>query len=107
IWHTIPNLGKVVPWHSILHEMKGIPMARYDYICTSCNHIFEIEHPMDVHPDVSCPVCGAPSQRHFASSSIVFKGSGFYNTDQRGNEGASATGEHEHHSCENCPHKIA
>lgn len=80
-------------------------MARYDYICTSCNHIFEVEHPMDTHPDVACPVCGSPAQRHFDSSSIVFKGSGFYNTDQRDDKSAPTSGEHEPCSCENCPHK--
>ena len=43
-------------------------MARYDYKCPSCGSTFEVEHPMRV----------------FETSGIVFKGSGFYNTDQKG-----------------------
>ena len=81
-------------------------MARYDYICTACNHIFEVEHPMSERPEVVCPVCGAPAERHFGSSSIVFKGSGFYNTDQRDKKGPSSAADMPApHSCENCPHK--
>lgn len=107
MWRDIPNLAKVMPWHSIRHGMKGTTMARYDYICTSCNHIFEVEHPMDARPDAVCPICGSSAQRHFASSSIVFKGSGFYNTDQRDKGGSSEASTPEPHSCscENCPHK--
>ena len=33
-------------------------MARYDYRCTSCDKVFEVEHPMTAHPKVTCPKCG-------------------------------------------------
>jgi putative FmdB family regulatory protein len=59
-------------------------MARYDYRCPQCGKQFEVEHPMSVHPRVTCPSCGAEAERVFAPSMISFKGSGFYNTDQRG-----------------------
>ena len=36
-------------------------MPRYDYRCTACDTVFEIEHGMREHPEVSCPSCGAPS----------------------------------------------
>ncbi len=58
-------------------------MARYDYRCTECGTQFEVEHPMTERPEVSCPSCGAPASQVFAPSGIAFKGSGFYNTDQR------------------------
>ncbi len=64
-------------------------MARYDYICTACTCPFEVEHPMDEHPDVICPRCGAPAERHFSASAVMFKGSGFYNTDRRDKGGSS------------------
>lgn len=64
-------------------------MARYDYRCTVCDKVFEVEHGMLEHPDVKCPDCGSEAMRVFDVSGIVFKGSGFYNTDQRGNKGAS------------------
>ena len=54
-------------------------MARYDYRCTSCENVFEVEHRMSEHPEVT----GKKAERVFSTSGIVFSGSGFYNTDQR------------------------
>lgn len=65
-------------------------MARYDYRCPACGVEFEVEHPMAEHPTIMCPECGAEASRVFGASGIVFKGSGFYNTDQRG-KASSAT----------------
>ncbi|MDO4798142.1 MAG: zinc ribbon domain-containing protein [Coriobacteriales bacterium] len=64
-------------------------MARYDYRCPKCDTQFEVEHPMAEHPVVTCPNCGEVASQVFGASSIVFKGSGFYNTDQRGAKGAT------------------
>ena len=64
-------------------------MARYDYRCPSCGTQFEVEHPMSERPTITCPSCGEVAQRVFEASGIVFKGSGFYNTDQRGKKGAT------------------
>ncbi len=58
-------------------------MARYDYKCPACGTTFEVEHPMSAHPKVSCPKCGHEAQQVFEPYGINFKGSGFYNTDQR------------------------
>ena len=91
-------------------------MARYDYRCTSCGKVFEVEHGMTEHPEVTCPECGAPAERVFSASGIEFKGSGFYNTDQRGGGSATsatngadkpAASKPAGHACENCPHKEA
>ena len=76
-------------------------MARYDYRCTECGTQFEVEHPMTERPEVSCPSCGAPASQVFAPSGIAFKGSGFYNTDQRG--GGSCTEATSGGCCEGCP----
>ena len=68
-------------------------MARYDYRCTSCGKVFEVSHGMREHPEVVCPDCGAAASRELSASGIVLKGSGFYNTDQRGSSSATpATG---------------
>ena len=66
-------------------------MARYDYRCSSCGLQFEVEHPMSEHPEVTCPECGSPASQVFNASGIVFKGSGFYNTDQRGKGSSGAS----------------
>lgn len=86
-------------------------MARYDYSCPACNTTFEVEHGMKEHPEVVCPTCGGPCNRVFSASGIVLKGSGFYNTDQRGHKGPTeATGgkkqhaEHEAHDHEEASH---
>lgn len=83
-------------------------MARYDYRCTSCGDVFEVEHGMTEHPEITCPDCGASAEKVFNASGIKFEGSGFYNTDQRdGSSSTSATSSStETHSCgcENCPH---
>lgn len=65
-------------------------MARYDYRCPQCDTQFEVEHPMSERPEVKCPNCGAVASQVFGASSIVFKGSGFYNTDQRGARGGTS-----------------
>ena len=37
-------------------------MARYDYKCSSCGNVFEVEHPMSETPEVVCPNCGCAVQ---------------------------------------------
>ena len=63
-------------------------MARYDYRCPSCGNVFEVSHGMLEHPTVTCPACGTVAMKVFDASGIVFKGSGFYNTDQRSSSSA-------------------
>lgn len=90
-------------------------MARYDYRCTSCGNVFEVEHGMMERPEVSCPACGSAADKVFNASGIKFEGSGFYNTDMRGGAAAtsatsgSAAGDSADAdagcSCDSCPHK--
>ena len=65
-------------------------MARYDYKCTACGKVFEVEHPMSERPEVSCPDCGARAEQVFGTYGIEFKGSGYYNTDQRDKKASSS-----------------
>ena len=51
-------------------------MARYDYRCTACGEVFEVEHAMTERPEVSCPKCGAKAEKVFTASGIKFAGSG-------------------------------
>jgi putative FmdB family regulatory protein len=76
-------------------------MARYDYHCPACDATFEVEHPMSARPKVVCPSCGHEAERLFDPSGIVFRGSGFYNTDQRtkGSRAEKASGA----ACDSCP----
>lgn len=65
-------------------------MPTYDYECTNCGHTFElmqsITAPAKRKPDAPCDGCGkkAPIRRLMGTGgAILFKGSGFYETDYR------------------------
>ena len=77
-------------------------MARYDYRCTGCGNVFEVEHPMSERPHVTCPQCGQDAERVFSASGIEFKGSGFYNTDQRGGSSSTSATSGGCGGCEHC-----
>jgi putative FmdB family regulatory protein len=47
-------------------------MARYDYICTECNHTFEINKPMkDSDKPENCPKCSASAKRVYLKPNYV------------------------------------
>ena len=58
-------------------------MARYDYQCTKCGSIEEIEHPMTHTPNVTCSDvnCRAPMRRQISSNPVHFKGLGWASND--------------------------
>lgn len=59
-------------------------MPTYTYRCNACDHEFERRQRMTEEPVRQCPVCGELEVRRVISQvGIVFKGSGFYVTDNR------------------------
>ena len=71
-------------------------MPTYDYECTSCKHSFEAIQSMADDPLEVCPECGKKVRRLIGGGmGIIFKGSGFYSTDNRsgGNDSKSNSGE--------------
>ena len=59
-------------------------MPTYDYECTKCGHGFEAFHSISAEPLSDCPECnGAVKRLIGAGAGILFKGSGFYETDSR------------------------
>ena len=60
-------------------------MPTYDYICNACQHQFEAFHSIKAEPLQKCPECGRKKLRRMIGpgAAIVFKGSGFYQTDYR------------------------
>lgn len=60
-------------------------MPTYDYVCDACNHEFEAFESIKADPQTICPECKKPSLRRKigAGAAILFKGSGFYQTDYR------------------------
>jgi len=60
-------------------------MPTYDYKCKSCKHAWELFQPMTAAHVKKCPACGkSTAERQFGmGAAILFKGSGFYQTDYR------------------------
>ena len=60
-------------------------MPTYEYKCTSCDHRLEQFQPITAKPLRKCPQCGQPKLKRLigAGAGIIFKGSGFYETDYR------------------------
>jgi putative FmdB family regulatory protein len=60
-------------------------MPTYDYCCDACSHEFEEFQYIKDEPLKKCPKCGKIKLRRLISggAAIVFKGSGFYQTDYR------------------------
>ncbi len=60
-------------------------MPTYDYECSACDYRGEVFQKITDSPLKKCPSCGKPKLiRLFGTgAAIVFKGSGFYQTDYR------------------------
>ena len=60
-------------------------MPTYDYECESCGHQFEQFQSITAKPLRKCPECGKMKLQRLigAGAGIIFKGSGFYQTDYR------------------------
>jgi len=60
-------------------------MPTYDYECDACGHTFELFQSMSAPVEKKCPECGKPKLRRLfgTGGAVVFKGSGFYQTDYR------------------------
>lgn len=62
-------------------------MPTYSYQCTKCQAVQEVYHSISAEPEIRCKDCGAETRRLMgAGAGILFRGTGFYETDyKRGN----------------------
>ena len=60
-------------------------MPTYDYECDACGHAFELFQQISENPKKKCPECGKSKLRRLfgTGAALMFKGSGFYQTDYR------------------------
>ena len=63
-------------------------MPTYQYECDACNHTFDILQSMLDKKLKKCPQCGKNTLHRLigSGSGIIFKGSGFYETDYKKKE---------------------
>lgn len=64
-------------------------MPTYDYRCEGCTHEFEEFQSFSAEPLKTCPKCGQDQLRRLfgTGAAVLFKGSGFYETDYKRGEG--------------------
>ena len=68
-------------------------MPTYEYRCPACGNDFEKFQRMSDPPVAVCPSCGADAERRLSGGAgLLFKGSGFYITDYRGDSYKKAAG---------------
>jgi putative FmdB family regulatory protein len=67
-------------------------MPTYDYVCDACGHSFDEFQSFKDEPLKKCPSCGKNKLRRLfgTGAAILFKGSGFYETDYRSESYKSA-----------------
>ena len=60
-------------------------MPTYDYRCDACEHVFEEFQSITAKPLKKCPECGTNKLVRLigTGAGVIFKGSGFYETDYR------------------------
>jgi len=55
----------------------------YEYVCAACGNHFDTVQSFSDPPLERCEICGGQLRRVFHPAGILFKGSGFYSTDNR------------------------
>src|SRR6516225_1312658 len=67
-------------------------MPTYEYHCDACEHNFDEFQSMSEPPLKKCPQCGKSKLRRVfgTGAAVLFKGSGFYQTDYRSESYKSA-----------------
>ena len=74
-------------------------MPTYEYECRKCGHAFEKFQSITADPVKTCPKCkGKVARVVSGGAGIIFKGSGFYQTDYKKSSHAS-------HAAEKAPEK--
>ncbi len=60
-------------------------MPTYEYRCKACEHEFELFQSMSAKTKRKCPECGKNTLERLigTGAAVIFKGSGFYETDYR------------------------
>ncbi|WP_084965806.1 FmdB family zinc ribbon protein [Thermoactinospora rubra] len=66
-------------------------MPTYQYVCNDCGEQLEVVQKFSDDALTICPACQGKLRKVFSAVGIVFKGSGFYRTDNRSSSSTSST----------------
>jgi len=78
-------------------------MPTYEYECKTCGHKFEAFQKMSDKPLKKCEKCKGPVTRLIGKGAgIIFKGSGFYETDYKNKGRGSCPADSSKPSCGSC-----
>jgi putative FmdB family regulatory protein len=81
-------------------------MPTYDYECAKCKNRFEVFQKMSDNTKKACPKCGGRAERLIGGGSgIIFKGSGFYQTDYKNKDkkAKNTCNKPKSEGCKGCP----
>jgi len=80
-------------------------MPTYEYECDKCKKHFDIFHGMTDTKIQKCPKCGGKTHRLISpGSGVIFKGTGFYDTDYKKKSGSDSSPKPScPSSCKDCP----
>lgn len=69
----------------MLYLLRRYPIPTYEYECGACKHKFEKFLPISARLIRKCPKCGQlkVERKIGPGAGIIFKGSGFYETDYK------------------------
>ena len=68
-------------------------MPIYEYACTACGERTEARQSFTDPPLDTCPICGGSLRKLYSPVGVVFKGSGFYSTDNSKSSGQAKSAE--------------
>lgn len=68
-------------------------MPTYEYRCRDCQEQLEVVQSIHDPALTQCPSCGGQLRKLFGNVGVVFKGSGFYRTDNRAKSKAGSGAE--------------
>ena len=79
-------------------------MPTYEYECTKCGYVFEEFQSITADPLSECPKCGHAIRRLISAGlGIIFKGSGFYTTDNKKGSPVKSSGSESKSTSESKP----
>lgn len=66
-------------------------MPTYEYVCRECGQHLEVVQSFTDDPLNTCEQCGGSLRKVFSAAGIIFKGSGYYVTDNRSDRAGASS----------------